>query len=235
LTISKKVKELAKNGFLQNSELVEGLPQDSWVALKKKREAIERNERIKREESERKSFWSKAKNWALEHKAEIAGTALVAAGLSIPFLGATASAAIPAMVGGGLAAASSGILLPLDKLNRFNNMFNKKITRRASGGFVEQGQLFLAREQGPELVGNIGSRAAVANNDQIIQGIAEGVRNANSSLQSTIADAVSIIVSAIKENDFSITIGDETIGSANSRYQKNRGMVLDSSVFAGEY
>lgn len=43
----------------------------------------------------------------------------------------------------------------------------------ADGGFPETGQLFAARENGPELVGNIGNKAAVANNDQIIAGIAE--------------------------------------------------------------
>lgn len=43
----------------------------------------------------------------------------------------------------------------------------------AEGGFPETGQLFVAREAGPELVGNIGNKAAVANNDQIVEGIAQ--------------------------------------------------------------
>lgn len=46
-----------------------------------------------------------------------------------------------------------------------------------TGGFPEMGQMFIARENGPELVGNIGSKAAVANNDQIIDGIAQGVKS----------------------------------------------------------
>lgn len=50
----------------------------------------------------------------------------------------------------------------------------------ASGGFPEQGQLFMANENGPELVGNIGNRAAVANNDQITEGIATATYNAMS-------------------------------------------------------
>lgn len=45
----------------------------------------------------------------------------------------------------------------------------------AGGGFPAQGQLFIANEQGPELVGRMGSAPAVANNDQIISGITEGV------------------------------------------------------------
>jgi len=45
----------------------------------------------------------------------------------------------------------------------------------ASGGMPSTGQLFLARESGPELVGQIGSRNTVANNDQIVNGIASGM------------------------------------------------------------
>ena len=56
--------------------------------------------------------------------------------------------------------------------------FNFSIGRHATGGFPAMGELFLAREAGPELVGRIGTRAAVANNDQIIEGIAEGVYRA---------------------------------------------------------
>ncbi len=37
----------------------------------------------------------------------------------------------------------------------------------ASGGYPDTGQLFLAREAGPELVGTLGGRPAVANNGQI--------------------------------------------------------------------
>lgn len=41
----------------------------------------------------------------------------------------------------------------------------------ASGGFPTQGELFVAREAGPELVGQMNGRSAVANNDQITNGI----------------------------------------------------------------
>jgi hypothetical protein len=45
----------------------------------------------------------------------------------------------------------------------------------ASGGFPDEGQLFVAREAGPEMVGTIGGRTAVANNDDIVEGIRAGV------------------------------------------------------------
>lgn len=58
----------------------------------------------------------------------------------------------------------------------FKNYFN--ISKREDGGFVASGQMFVAREAGPELVGSIGGRTAVANNDQIVQSVSLGVYNA---------------------------------------------------------
>lgn len=51
---------------------------------------------------------------------------------------------------------------------------------KAMGGFVKTGELFIAREAGPEMVGAIGNHTAVANNDQIVEGIASGVAAAQS-------------------------------------------------------
>lgn len=48
----------------------------------------------------------------------------------------------------------------------------------ANGGFPSMGEMFIAREAGPELVGSIGRKTAVANNDQIISGIESGVYRA---------------------------------------------------------
>lgn len=45
----------------------------------------------------------------------------------------------------------------------------------AKGGFPEAGQLFVANEAGPEMVGKMGNRNIVANNNQIIEGIKNGV------------------------------------------------------------
>ena len=54
-------------------------------------------------------------------------------------------------------------------------------TQYATGGFPTVGELFVAREAGPEMVGRIGSRTAVANNDQITTAIANAVYDAVSS------------------------------------------------------
>ena len=48
----------------------------------------------------------------------------------------------------------------------------------AQGGFPTKGDLFLANERVPEYVGSIGGQPAVANNDQIVDGISSGVAKA---------------------------------------------------------
>lgn len=59
------------------------------------------------------------------------------------------------------------------------NMFSFVVSNVfADGGFPDTGELFVAREAGPELVGRINGKTAVANNDQIVSGISSGVYNA---------------------------------------------------------
>lgn len=56
--------------------------------------------------------------------------------------------------------------------------FSGALMSYATGGFPEEGQLFIAREAGAEMVGSLGGRTAVANNDQIVEGIRAGVYDA---------------------------------------------------------
>lgn len=74
-------------------------------------------------------------------------------------------------VGGWIADVLSALNLPtsLPKLN---------VSWYANGGLPTKGELFMAREAGPELVGKMGNHNAVANNDQIIEGIKQGVYEA---------------------------------------------------------
>ena len=53
-----------------------------------------------------------------------------------------------------------------------------RIPSFGDGGFPANGQMFIAQEAGPELVGSIGNRTAVANNDQIVDSVAQGVYRA---------------------------------------------------------
>lgn len=72
------------------------------------------------------------------------------------------------------------------------------IPRLANGGFVDEGQLFIAREAGAEMVGRIGRKTAVANNDQIVesvsQGVYEAVQRANGETNSSNSRPITVIV-----------------------------------------
>jgi hypothetical protein len=53
-----------------------------------------------------------------------------------------------------------------------------RVSEYAGGGYPTQGQMFIANEAGPELVGTIGNRSAVVNNDQIVSAVSKGVYQA---------------------------------------------------------
>lgn len=73
---------------------------------------------------------------------------------------------------------SSGILGKVGKALGLDGFPKLNLGFYAGGGFPDAGQLFVANEAGPELVGNIGGRTAVANSDQITTGIAQAVSGA---------------------------------------------------------
>ena len=52
------------------------------------------------------------------------------------------------------------------------------VTQYAGGGYPGSGELFIAREQGPELVGMLAGSTAVMNNDQIVSSVSDGVARA---------------------------------------------------------
>ena len=58
------------------------------------------------------------------------------------------------------------------------NVGISEVAAYASGGFPATGSLFVANEAGPEMVGRIGNRNAVANTDQITDAIAGAVYEA---------------------------------------------------------
>nr|DAH22788.1 MAG TPA: minor tail protein [Caudoviricetes sp.] len=76
-----------------------------------------------------------------------------------------------------------------------------KIPMLANGGFVDQGQLFIANEAGPEMVGSIGGKTAVANNDQIVDGITYGVREANDDVVTAIYAVAQQIIAEMRNQD----------------------------------
>lgn len=68
----------------------------------------------------------------------------------------------------------------------------------ASGGFPKAGQMFVARENGlPEMVGSWGGRAAVANNAQITQGIAQAVQSGMHTAMAPVVSSMAQIASHV--------------------------------------
>ena len=82
----------------------------------------------------------------------------------------------------------------------------------AKGGFPDIGQLFVARESGPEMVGTMGGRTAVANNDQIVSGISSGVFEA-------VYEAMRRIMSETKTDggDTILMVDSEELARATNR------------------
>ena len=94
----------------------------------------------------------------------------------------------------------------------------------ASGGFPEEGQLFIAREAGAELVGSVGGRTAVANNDQIVEAVSVGVYNAVMSAMSQQNDKGS--------QDITISLDGEVIYKNQQKIARNKGYQLRQGAFA---
>ena len=96
----------------------------------------------------------------------------------------------------------------------------------AKGGFPDLGELFVAREAGPEMVGRIGNKTTVANNDQIVEGISEGVYSA--------------VLAAMRQSEsggnrtINVMLPDgRVLASAVEKTQRERGAsLMGSQVYA---
>ena len=90
----------------------------------------------------------------------------------------------------------------------------------ASGGIVPTGQLFIANESGPELVGQVNGRTAVTNQSQFLQGI----EYANREVINAIYASGNGIVEAINEKDTTpiVSIGDRDIYNS---YMRGKNLV----------
>ena len=100
-----------------------------------------------------------------------------------------------------------------------------KIPLLAEGGFPEQGQMFIAREAGAEMVGNIGRRTAVVNNEQIVASISGGVAEANEE-QNVLLREQNSLLRAILEKDTGTYLDGKSLTNSVEKYQRERGRVL---------
>ena len=105
------------------------------------------------------------------------------------------------------------------------------LTGYATGGFPASGELFIARENGiPEMVGRMGSRSAVANNGQIVDGVASGVELANEAVVNAVMAMGQMITKAVNDKDTNTYLDGQVIAkgiySYTERVQKDRGYSL---------
>lgn len=95
----------------------------------------------------------------------------------------------------------------------------------ATGGFPETGQMFVAREAGPELVGNIGNRTAVVNNEQIVASVSRGVASANSEQNALLREQNSLL-RAMLDKETGVYLDGKQITQSVEKYQSSRGRVI---------
>lgn len=100
-----------------------------------------------------------------------------------------------------------------------------KLSFYAEGGYgIPNGQLFMANEAGPELVGQMNGRNTVANQGQIVEGIRQGVYDA--------------VVSAFannggQSNHITVKVGDGTLADVVTRALNNQTRRLGYSQLEG--
>lgn len=117
-----------------------------------------------------------------------------------------------------------GSLPMLEKGGIYKNGKWENITKYAIGGYPDTGQMFIAREAGPELVGKIGGNTAVMNNDQIVASVSEGVANA---VYPAVYSAIMNAMSNSGSGDINIQIDGENVfrvvRNKNEEYKKRTG------------
>ena len=107
----------------------------------------------------------------------------------------------------------------------FTIKFPNGFSTYAQGGFPNLGEMFIAREAGPELVGTIGNRSAVVNNDQIVESVSTGVYQA--------------VIAALGSNSdeggntqIIVNLDGEKIYENQQKVARNRGYNLGMGAFS---
>lgn len=83
----------------------------------------------------------------------------------------------------------------------------------AGGGVIDKGQLFIANEAGPELVGTVGGKTTVTNQDQFTQGLIDA--------NEMVVDAVMQVVRAVNNKNFDVYMDAQKVGKSVTTYQNN--------------
>lgn len=100
----------------------------------------------------------------------------------------------------------------------FKITYPKSFYTYAKGGFPDMGEMFIAREAGPEMVGKIGNKNAVVNNQQIVEAVSEGVYSA--------------VLAAMRQSegnggrDVRVFLDSREITASVEKRQRERGMTI---------
>lgn len=135
--------------------------------------------------------------------------------------------------------ALKNIVLPdpsdLNALADFNNRAGggiriNGIREYATGGFPTTGEMFIAREAGPEMIGRIGGRTAVANNDQIVASIRGGVQDANEGVIAAIYSMAREIVTAVESTGGDVNMDGNKVGELTTNAQNRRARMYGKNL-----
>ena len=123
--------------------------------------------------------WDKMNGW--QKVVSILGAIAIGAAAAAAAVGALQSAWSLGVAAAAIAIGVGAIALAISSAQKNAKKAAKieGIKGYATGGYPTSGEVFIARENGiPEMVGSIGGRTAVANNDQIVDAVSIGVYNA---------------------------------------------------------
>lgn len=90
------------------------------------------------------------------------------------------------------------------------------------GGFPQNGELFVANEKAPEYVGRMGNRNVVANNNQIVTGVSNGVAEANRTTERLLQKLIEQNERLLRKNT-SLMINSKKVNKELSRGSRNSG------------
>lgn len=113
------------------------------------------------------------------------------------------------------------------KITSFGRTTYQLVPQYASGGFVNEGSMFIAGEAGPELVGRIGNRTAVANSDQIVDAVSIGVSEANNEQNALLREQNALLRELIaKEGSGGFTVSTDSLIDALDRQNRRAGKTI---------
>ena len=90
------------------------------------------------------------------------------------------------------------------------------------GGFPKNGELFVANEKAPEYVGRMGNRNVVANNNQIVTGVSNGVAEANKNTERLLQKLIEQNERLLRKNT-SLMMNSKKVNKELSRGSRNSG------------